>query len=404
MKTTLPYIKQMYNAKAYADGSLALSAIPANTFAIYDIDAGATVAIDGDPDTLPANFMLINKVGDKVYSSGAIKKASINNISKDTYSAPTVNIWETVIEHCDCLEDFKLLIFLDDQKLINQNGLSWANADAILGLTPEELKCACNCAEVNAVYGNNVMTKFIADKVNNLNSDYYEARILIKAYASLSNASEGITLPTEDLTAGDIFGITTTGVVSYYTGSEWIVIGIKSGTSLILTDPDTVTAFFKTVNTDDTDGNEGPKYTLQILSKIESTPNYKDLESNYIYPRGVRLTPYISVNKNEVAMPFTEVQNMSFELGAGYDLRAEEFECMSLYSNLNFYPQLSDGLAAADLVYQFENGKNYTVVSFDFYTDKTNGVSDGDKRTTSVLIGIATSGAGTPATLLNMFV
>ena len=64
---------------------------------------------------------------------------------------------------------------------------------------------------------------------------------------------------------------------------------------------------------------------------------------------------------------------------------------MSLYTNLNHYPQLSDGIATDDLVYQFVNGAQYNTVDFEFATDKVNR-NDGDKRSFGVML--ATDNAG----------
>jgi thioredoxin reductase len=108
------------------------------------------------------------------------------------------------------------------------------------------------------------------------------------------------------------------------------------------------------------------------------------------------LHPSVTINGGEVAIAFTETQDIAYELGAGADVRAAEFECMSLYTNLNNYPQLHDGIATDDLVYQFENGAEYNTVDFEFFTNKVNS-NDGDKRSFGVML--ATDDAGVFAVL-----
>jgi hypothetical protein len=91
-------------------------------------------------------------------------------------------------------------------------------------------------------------------------------------------------------------------------------------------------------------------------------------------------------------------------LGAGYDLRAEEFENMNYYTNLNFYPTLSDGIASQNLMYQFENNTNYNVVNFEFFSKKTGlqDVPEGEHKKFGVLLATKTTAVFTK--LVSIFV
>ena len=92
---------------------------------------------------------------------------------------------------------------------------------------------------------------------------------------------------------------------------------------------------------------------------------------------------------------------MAYEIGAGYDLRAEEWENMNYYTNLNGFAQLSDGLPSGLVKYQFENATNYDTLTFEFYTDKVER-NNGDKRLFGVLLGVK-DGNAVFATLKTIF-
>jgi hypothetical protein len=156
-------------------------------------------------------------------------------------------------------------------------------------------------------------------------------------------------------------------------------------------------------NTDSDLTKDGPKLKLVIKGKLSPVVSYKDLDVNYVYPRGVKLNPAVTIN-GEATIPFTQTQALHFEIGAGYDLRAEEFESMSLYTNLNFYPRLSDGIQNPDLIYQFENFKRYKTVTFEFNSKKSGleDVPEGDNKKFGVLFG--TESAGIFVELIKMFI
>jgi hypothetical protein len=357
MKSTLSDNKQLFNVKAIAAAGLAPDAIPEGQFAIVDESTNLTVA-PVDFDSLPEKFRFVSKLNGKVYYSfDTIDKSCCkidNSIAKE-YQAEQVNMWETTIEHCDCINGFQLVVNIDEQSLIQRDGLTWTHRDFVVDVAPEELLCHCDCSGKHPTYENNVITKVLAEKVNALNSPFYEAEV--------RNADD----------------------------------------DTVVADVDAFIAANEAVNTDDDETNDGPKLKLVIKGKVQPAGSYKDLEANYVYPRGVRLNPVIQLNGDK-SIQFTQIQALQYEIGAGYDLRAEEFECMSLYTNLNFYPQLSDGLASGDLVYQFENNTNYNTVSFEFDSKKSGleDVYEGRYKKFAVLL--ATEDPAIFATLSAVFV
>jgi len=165
--------------------------------------------------------------------------------------------------------------------------IDWTHNDFVVAVAPQELLCSCSCDGTKKVYENNIITKVLYDKIIAINSPFYTAEV---------TEEDGTPVP---------------DVAAFVLANE-------------------------AVNTDDDDTNDGPKLKLVIKGKLSPAVTYKDLDVNYVYPRGVKLNPALTVN-GESTIAFTETQSLGFEVGAGYDLRAEEFESMSLYTNLNFY-------------------------------------------------------------------
>ena len=350
MKSTLSDNKQLFNVKAIAGANLTPENIPANTFGVVDEATGKTVAVTTFA-ALPDKFRFISKLGGKVYTSfDDIDKNKIVNKAAQDYQAPQINIWEGLIEHCDCINGFALQINIEDQEFIQRDGLHWGNKDFVVDVSPQEISCKCDGQ--NPVYENNVITSLLFNKVNAMNSDYYEAEV--------RNADN----------------------------------------NALINDPDALTATNKDDNTDGDPLTDGPMFKLVIKTKIQPTPDYNDLEIDYIYPRGTRIHPAIVIN-GYTAIDFTETQEMQYEVGAGYDLRAEEFDCMSLYTDLNNYPQLPDGIKNPKLKYQFENDTNYKVVNFEFDSPKTNRAGTADQKRFAVTL--ATDDAGIFSTLSTAF-
>lgn len=352
MKSTLTDKKQLFNVKAIAAANLSPSDIPEGQFGIVDVATDKTVA-PTDFASLPDEFKLISKLGGKVYYS-------FDNIKKDElvtgsaiatpYSPEKNNIWETTIADANFEKSLDLVLNYDQLTQNTKNGIGWERE--IFTVTPVELDW--NCDGTYPIYENNIITSLLAKKINAVESPFFEAEVRSAADDS------------------------------------------------VIADPEALAATNKAVNTDADGTNNGPLFKLVVKSKLQPAGLYHDLEVNYVYPRGVRLNPVIQVdgvNKYD----FTELQANAYEIGAGYDLRAEEFECMSLYTNLNFYPQLSDKLASPDLVYQFENGVNYNTVIFEFKSKKSGeqDTFDGNYKRFSVLLG--TSDGTVFSTLSSIF-
>ncbi len=339
MKSTLADIKQLFNIKAIAYNTN-INALTEGQFGVFPEGSDISVPTGTTYATLPTQFRLVSKLNGKLYYSfDTIEKNKIfNQVTKD-YVAEQVNIWEVLIENCNCINGVILKLNITEQSLIQRDGLTWTHNDFVVAVSPKELTCFCSCDGTKKVYENNILTKVLYDKIIAINSPFYTAEV-----------TEEDGTPVPDVAA--------------------FVLANKA------------------VNTDDDDNNDGPKLKLVIKGKLSPAVTYKDLDVNYVYPRGVKLNPALTIN-GESTIAFTETQSLGFEIGAGYDLRAEEFESMSLYTNLNFYPRLSDGIQNPDLVYQFENNKNYKTITFEFDSKKSGleDVPEGRYKKFGVLFG-----------------
>lgn len=353
MKHTIAQNKQLFNVKTIAN-SVSLDNLADGEFGVFPVGSNTSVAAGTTFATLPAEFRLISKLnGEVYYSFDTIKKSEIRNFAAQAYKAPVVNIWEATIEHCDCIKSAIIKIGLEEDTLIRQNGLSWTDTDSTSVGAPSELTCACDCTG-QSTYDNHLMTREAYVAINAQNSPFYFAKVQVTGGAVLA-----------DLAAIDAH-----------------------------------IAANKAANTDGDPSTDTDKLILIIEGKPLTAQNYRDLDLNYSFPRGVRLFPSISLNGGKSCVEFTETQAVEYELNAGADLRAEEFESMNYYTRLNHFTQLQDGIASEDLIYQFENGKQYNTVNFEFYTDKVN-KNDGDKRSFGVLLG--TDDASVFADLSAMF-
>ena len=393
MKHTLAQNKQLFNVKAIAD-SATLDALADGEFGVYaegsDTSLPAATVFAG----LPERFRFVSKLEGKVYYSfDVINKSSLSKVAEQAYQAAAVNIWEGIVasSECDCISTATIRIGLDEESLMRERGLSWVNTDSSVVSSPTELTAACDCSG-NPVYDNMIITNELALQVNNSDSPFYLARVKydvtgLPVYADQAALDVANAAPDE----GDI-GVVTADGLKVYNGTAWVVVGAVTG---ILTDVTAFIAATKVLNTDSDPLTDTGMLVLIVEAKPATVRNYKDLDVNYIFPRGVKLTPAVKVNGDAgPAIEFTETQEIVYELGAGADFRAEEFDCMSLYTNLNHYPQLSDGIAGEDLIYQFANGVNYNAVNFEFATNKVNS-NDGDKRSFAVLLGTDDGGVFT---------
>ena len=270
-----------------------------------------------------------------------IKKSQLSPLASKAYQAEAVNIWEGVVENTECIKTVLIKIGIEEEALMRRDGLTWTDTDQSVVDAPIEI--ALGECTGQPVYDNHVITKAIWEKINANDSQFYLAKVKITGGAALADAAA----------------------------------------------IDAHIAANKAANTDGNPVTDTATLTLIIEGKPAAARNYKDLDVNYIFPRGAKLFPSILLNGGDSAITLTETQEITYQLGAGADLRAEEFESLSLYTNLNHYPQLHDGIATDDLVFQFENGKEYSTVDFEFFTEKVN-KNDGDKRSFGVMLASET--------------
>jgi hypothetical protein len=389
MESTLADNRQMFNVSQIAY-STAIENLTNGQFGIFAEGSTTSVASGVDFSTLPDSFNLIGKVGNKLYRSfTTIEKAKMRNQLSKAYVAPVSNMWQAIIEHCNCIKGFTLNIHVDDMCRIQDEGLTWAHKDFVVDVQPKELLCLCSCDGKFPTYENNVITKLLVEKVIAMKSPYYNSFASIDVtdlvtYDDL-DAIEAIVDPE----LGDLVINGDTDELLVWNGTAWVVVGTSDG---VITELTIFVSVFQPLNTDDNTDNDGPMLQFNIESAIFPTPDYKDLEENYCYPRGIKIIPSLTLNQG-VGIPFVETQAMVFEQGAGYDMRAEEWSVMSYSYESNHYPTLSDNIASPNLRYQFENGVNYNVVNFEFFSPNTL-ANDGRDRLFGVTIGATTA---TPA-------
>ena len=385
MKSTLADIKQLFNVTNIAYNTN-MNALAEGQFGIFPEDSEVSVVTGTTYATLPAKIRIISKLNGKLYYSfDSIEKARIFNQAVKPYQTEQINIWKGIIDHCNCIDGVQLKINIDEQSLIQRDGLTWTHSDSIVEVSPQELLCFCSCDGTKPVYENNVLTQLLNDKINASKSPFYESQVELPITSLVTYANQAALNTAVPTPATGALAIVTGEGVKQYNGTAWVVIGTVLG---VLTDVATFVTLGKTVNTDANTTNDGLKLTLVIKGKLSASGTYADLDVNYVYPRGVRLNPALRIN-NEKSIVFTQTQGLRYEIGAGYDLRKEEFDNMNFYTNMNFYPQLSDGIASSNLTYQFENKKNYNTLTFEFDSKKSGleDVHDGRYKRFGVLIG-----------------
>lgn len=395
MKSTIADVKQLFLAKAFATAGLDPDAIPDNTLGIIDMATYKTVA-PANFGALPDEFRIISKVNGKTYYSfDTIKKASMTDRVAQVYKAGQVNIWEAMIESCSCIDYVQLNLGIDEASLIQQDGLTWTHMDTHFQVPIQELKCLCSCDGVHKVYENNVLTTLLVNKVNQSGSTFYKAKVKITAADGTGTAAPSGT------TLGETYirtGSTNPGFY-VYDGTAWVQVGDANG---IITDIDTFMTATYTRNHDANTTLHGPMMFIVIEGNPTPAGDYADLEPNYVYPRGIKLNPVLIVD-GTVNSIFQETQSLVYELGHGYDLRAEEWDNMNHYTNINYRTQLSDGLQHPMLKYQFENGKTYNCITFEFATRKVE-KNDGDTRLFGVLVACESGASSVWAALTNAFI
>lgn len=341
MKTTLSHVRQMFNVKEIAEAGLTPDKVEQNKFAIIDEKTNLTVLPSSFND-LPKDFRFILKTqGNVLYSFDTIKKSRILNQTVKKYTEEKLNKWKTVIESCDCTKTVRLDIHIDEASLTQQDGMTWTHWDTYVEVSPKEFACYCDCSG-KGVYENNVMTMLLYKRIKEQNSPFYDAEVHVVGGSKLN-----------DLNAIKKF-----------------------------------IADNKEINTDDDESNDEAKLELHIVAKSQLKGTYKNIDINYVYPKGVKLNPTLVVN--DIPVQFEETQEFKFAIGNGYDLRAEEWENMNNYTTLNYYPRLSDGLENPELVYQFENNKQYDTVTFEFDSLKQNRAGEGDMKRFMIILGSET--------------
>lgn len=349
MESTLADVKQLFNVKAIAS-AVAIDKLQDGQLAIFAEGSTTSIADTTTFAGLPNKIRIVSKLNGQVYySRETIEKSRIRDVIATPYRAEKINIWKGLIQNCKCIKDVKLIVNIDEESLIMRDGFTWTHRDIAVVVPSEELACACDAlnGERDEVMENNVMTKLLVEKVNSLESDFYEAE-----------AQK------------------------------------KDGT--VITDLD---GFIKTNNAANP---AGPKELIYIVLKGKPQPAapYRDLDVNYLFPRGVRITPAAEVDGKVVSMfggdyqsspvVFEEVQELTIELGAGADLRKEEWDNMNHYTKLNYQTQLCDGIADPNLVYQFENGINYNTINLEFTAKKVER-NNGSERLFGILFGTSVS-------------
>ena len=287
MKHTIAQNKQLFNITEIAD-AVTYDGLAEGQFGVFPEGSDTSLPAAATFADLPEKFRFVSRRnGEVYYSFDTIKKSELRHFNSKAYTAARVNIWKATIDHCDCIKTALIRIGIEEDSLIRRDGLSWADTDNAVVSAPKELSCTCDCTG-KSVYDNHLMTKAIWSKLNDTNSPFYLAKIETEA---------GVTLADE--AAIDAF--------------------IDAN---------------KAVNTDEDEANDSEKLVLVIEGKPVLTKDYKDLDVNYIFPRGAKLFPAITLNDGNTCVEFVETQEIGYELGAGADLRAEEFDCMSLYTNL----------------------------------------------------------------------
>ena len=393
MNHTIANIRQLFNVKNIAY-STTLDNLAEGQFGIFADGVNTSVATGVTFATLPAKFRIFSRVGGKLYySADVIDKTKIVNGVKKPYTASVEQVLGVAIKYSANIKSVALKINIDEASLMQRDGLTWTHADNIVEVTSDDLAgYQIDPTKILSVYENNVITKVMVDKIVALASPYYTAEVGVDsadvvAYANLA----GITGSATPFT-GKLASATDTKKIYVYDGAAWQEVGLLyTGIAAGKINASAVASYLaivKTINTDATLGTNDSKY-LQLILKAVAQPAapYRDLEVNYIYPRGVKLSGAVNINNGDTSLGLTSLLAPAYEVGAGADLRALEFESMSLYTNLNFQTQLSDGIAVPGLVYQFENGKNYNTISLEFTTDKTE-KNAGDKRLFGVVLGI----------------
>lgn len=327
MKSTIADIRQLfYTNKVVA--ATKVEDLKEGELGIFPEDSDTSIAASIVYDTLPDKIRIISRANGKLlFSMDPIPKNAIRDIAFQAKREETPNIWSTVLEgsDCDCIESVLLNININNAALMSQDGLTWGHRDVVHEVAPKELTAICECDGVVTegvnIYQNHLMTAKLYETVMANKSPYYEAEV--------QDADENVL---EDLEA----------INTYIADNKDANLG---------DDPDAFTG----------------KLTFILKSKVEEV-EYDDIDVNYVGNRGTTIVPSLTVSG--IPVVFEEVQELEVELGAGADLRLQEWENMNFYTDLNFAPQLSDSIKHKKVKYQFKNGVTYDALTFEYGTAK----------------------------------
>ncbi len=335
MKHTIAVNRQLFNVKEIAS-EVDINNLQDGQFAVFAVDSTTSIPADTTFENLPKEFHIVSKLGGQTYHSfDTIKKDAMTNFQTSPYVPTQGNIWEGEITCCSCMEFASLRVELDEDNLMRERGLSWTASDRFNVQAPSELSCTCVCGEDAKKHLNNhIMTRELYNQVMTSGSSFYTAEVKIKGGSTFANLAE-------------------------------------------------IDAHIEANKENDEAAN-----LILVLKGKEMPLTYVDASGtfNYIYPRGVRILPSVSINNGECMVQFTETQELKVEVNAGPDMRAEEWETMEYYTTMNGFRQLPDGMPSGQIHYQFDNEKKYNTVNFEFFTPKVN-KNDGDKRSFGVMLG-----------------
>lgn len=267
-------------------------------------------------------YRVLSKFDGKIYQSfGTIRKKDILYVNAKEYKAPVAEVWEAT-PTCQCSNPNKTL------KLeINISSPYYENTNGAFNMGNNKFYTAVDKGKCN--YDGDCETVGV-----------YKNHLLVRAIYA------------EYLAQG---------------GSEYYTMTIKEGANA-LADLAAVDAFIatnKAVNTDANKTNNSKPLTIVLTAKIVSPTLYRDLDVNYVYPRGIKLNPVFILDEEQV-LKFTQTTKLVQEIGSGYDLKDEERSVMSLHTDLKNYPTLIDGTPSPELVYQVDASKKYHTVTVEY--------------------------------------
>lgn len=322
MKQTLSLNRAVIRVDSIATGNVdnVLKQDNNNKTFFVDLSDGAA------KETALDAMRVISRTNGKHYYSfeDILKKNIVKAVAKE-YVAPVGEVWEAT-PMCICNKANTMLgleIGIESPYLESRDGMHWGHKDIFIEVNTNQCGVELDCKKFG-VHQNHLLVRAIyKNYLEGGQSEFY----------TMSIKHENNNL--NDLAAVD----------------AWI----KSQ---------------EAVNIDEEAENNSKPLTIVLTAKVEQGNLYAELENNYVYPRGTKLMPVFKVG-DQVVATFTKKTDMKYEVGSGYDLRAEEFDVMSYHTNLNTYPKLSDGTASPELVYQIENNKNYHTVTVEYSTPKT---------------------------------